>query len=194
MRIQHMLAFGLVLSLPILCAQVRVEADGPLKRHHQGNCPAEQNSVIRLPAQTIRIETTKPRVVVNEISSPSRLRGYFPGHTAMPFTSGPFVATILSPGALQSGTGTGSSALDAVHALERQALEFSRHKAAMQAEMSHVDKAQQRIVGNLTSGAQPVVSDAAQLKTAIENLSKRVSDIERLLIIHDNLLKEKEKK
>ena len=39
-------------------------------------------------------------------------------------------------------------------------------------------------------GTQTTTTDISKLTAEIEKLSNRVSDIERLLIIHDNLLKE----
>lgn len=205
MHFKHFLATGIALALPALFL-ARLEAnDGILRRihHHHSHASDENTSVVRLPAQNIRIETTKPRVVVNEISAPHRGRGFFSPNAVV---AAPIVGTFLAPGTLTFGAGNfafgqpsgGSSSLDLTHALERQLLEISKAKASRLAEMNLEDQALQRLQGQvskLTVGpAEVKTSDAAQLKKAVEDLSQRISAIEKLLIIHDNILKEKNEK
>src|SRR5439155_27083524 len=140
----------------------------------------------RIPGQEIQIVTARPRVVVGDASV--RMRGYFPaGHAFMPVGHGPFVASFVPmPGTFGCApTTAGSSALDAVHALERHHLEFARQKASLQAEMDHVDRAFRRVQSGVTASGPTNVSDAAQLQKTLDELTRRVSDIERLLIIHD---------
>jgi hypothetical protein len=198
MHLRNTLAGLVLLALPVLLVGSRADADGILKRihhHAQDKSPAEQ-TVVRLPAQEIRVETTKPRVVVTQGSS-VRLRGV----PAQGFTATPFVATIVNPGALQFGGvssfsfGGGSSSMDIAHAIERQAAEISAARAHRQAIQNAEDAALQRLQGHiskLSTGAaesKTPASDVAQLKKAIEDMSNRLTAIEKLLIIHDDILK-----
>src|ERR1700686_5391160 len=174
MRRNHLWALGLVLALPILCLDVRTEAEGIiLKRIHQhGDCPADKQ-VIRIPAQEIQIITAQPRVVVG--SSSMRMRGYFPaGQAFAPVGQGPFVATFVPMTGTTFGCSqpaAGSSALNAVHALARQHLEFDRQKASRQGEMDHVDKAFKRVQSGLPAPA-PAPSDPTQLQKSLDDLTK----------------------
>lgn len=191
MAAKKMWALGLVLALPIACS-----ADGVILKRihaHGGDCQADKQ-IVRVPAQDIHIVTARPRVVVGE--SAVRTRGFYHAPLFAPVASGPFVATFMPANFGGPQTTVGNSALDAAHALERHHLEFARQKASLQAEMDHVDKAFRRIQVGVTSSGQGggSMSDAAQLQKALEDLTRRVSDIERLLIIHDNILKEKTEK
>jgi len=200
MRPVHTLAFGLILSLPFASGGSRLAADGLLKRHHHhhGDDHAEQSTTVRLPAQNIRIETASPRVVVGQVGGHHhRGRGFAYGPAFAPVGPSNFVATFLpmtvNPGVSQNLAT--SSALEAVHALERQHLEVTRHKAALAAEMNLLDRTAQRVSASITaSGSASFTGQATSaddVRKALEDLSKRVSDIERLLIVHDNILKSK---
>lgn len=196
MRCKYTLALGVVFALPIVLLGTRADADGLLKRHHhqQDNGAADQ-TVVRLPAQEIRVETTRPRVTVHQSVAPARFRGYYPA--GQPFMAAPFVATIVAPGALQFGGATtaGSSTMDLAHALERQAADIAAARAHRQAIQAAEEAALQRAqaqIAKLSAGAADVkttTTDSAQLKKAIEDLSGRLSAIEKLLIIHDDMLK-----
>src|SRR5437667_189651 len=119
MRFTYILAAGLLLAAPIWLTGMRAEAEGPLKHHLHGDCPTEK-SVVRLPGQEIRIETTKPRVIVHQAPSVSRARGLFLASPAfMPVAHGPFVAhfpagVTFHAAAFGASGSAGSSALDAV--------------------------------------------------------------------------------
>src|SRR5688500_7182261 len=118
MRPKTLLTVGLLLSLPILSAQGRLEADGLLKfhRHHHhdhGNASADTSTTVRLPAQNIRIETASPRVIVNELSHHRHHRAR--GVLAAPMMQAPFVATFLPMTATGGSQNLVSSGLDAVH-------------------------------------------------------------------------------
>ena len=197
MRIPYTLALGLVFASAIY---LRLEAnDGILARiHRHGDCDAKP-SVVRLPAQEIRIETTKPRVIVNEFSAPPRGRAFFPAaHGFMPFASGPFVATFVpmtTTGGTPFGSPTSHSALRSLHEMEIHAGEVAKMRAAHKAEMEHLDRVHQRVFSGMASSFQASgsASDLAQLKKSVDDLANRVNNIEKLLIIHDNLLKEGKK-
>lgn len=199
MRPKHILAAGLLFGLPF-AAGPRLEADGLLKRHlHHGD--ADQSTTVRLPAQNIRIETTSPRVFVNQSAGHHRARGFVSaGPAFLPVSNAPFVATFLpmtvNPGGAQNLAS--SNALDAVHALERQHLEVARQKAALAAEMNLLDRTAQRVHSNITaSGSASFTGQSTSsddVRKAIEDLSKRISDVERLLIVHDNILKSQSQK
>jgi len=193
MRPVKRLAIGLMLTLP-LATGARLDADGLLKRHlHHGD--DDQSTTVRLPAQNIRVETASPRVVVSQHAGHFRGRGVSYGPAFVPTGSGPFVATFLpmtvQPGVVQSHAS--SSALDAVHALERQHLEVVRQKAALAAEMNLLDRTAQRVSANITASSSASFTGQAasmdEVRKALEDLSRRISDVERLLIVHDNLLK-----
>ena len=191
--------FGLAVALTIWASNSSTAVgDGifPFHLHQghgqQGDCEAKQ-TVVRLPAQEIRVETAAPRVVVGAAAvGHHRVRGYAPLAAGFvpfaPVAAGPFVATFVPAGGLTFGAPqVGSPALDAIHTLERQHLEFVKHKAALKAEMDHVEAAYKRVHAGL---AAPV-GDSSSLQKSLDDLTKRVSDIERLLVIHDNVLQEK---
>ena len=95
MRLRFASALGMLLAIGI--APGALANDGilaRLHRHGHGDCEANA-SVVHLPAQQIRIETSRPRVIVNEFSGTPRGRGYFPGHAFAPLAGGPFVATFV---------------------------------------------------------------------------------------------------
>jgi hypothetical protein len=197
MRFKHALAAGLVLSLPLVMAAPALPGEilGRLFHWH-ADCPADQ-TVVRVPAQEIRVETTRPRVVVNEVAAGPRLRhgAVMAGYPMPLMYAQPYVATIYAPMALAlPAPPNNGGALRAVHDLEAQALEVAKQRAAYQAEMATLNQVHKRIMANLGASslaADPVPADTNQLKTAIDNLTKRVSDVERLLIIHDNAIKDK---
>jgi hypothetical protein len=198
MRYQLPVSLGLALMVPMLSV-ARIDAEGGIlsRLHHRADCDAH-GSTVRLPAQEIRIETTRPRVIVHESSA--RTRGFFPAAPAfVPYGQGPFVATFLpmtghgaSPFcAPTADRSSGVHALRALHEMEIQGAEVQRLRAAHQAEMDHLDKVHQRVRAGMappSTHSSATSAEIEQLKTAIENLTKKVSDIERLLIIHDNIL------
>jgi hypothetical protein len=200
MRSTYVSAVAL-LTLAFLLSAFRVEAQGLLHRHGHGDCDNAQQTTVTLPAQQIRIQTARPQVIVNDVSGGGhhlRARGYFPTAGMMPMVNSPFVATFATgmtfhPATVGFGAPTGgSTALDAIHALERQHLEFVKHKAALKAEMEHTDKAIQRVQGSISASLQSSgSSDLSEVNANLQKLSNRLDAIEKLLIIHDNLLKEK---
>jgi hypothetical protein len=202
MRCKHVSAIGLLLALPVLCAGLRVDAGGPLCGH--ADCPS-QDTTVRLPAQEIRIETSRPRVVVNEVQTIGRARhgfayaagfpmGYGPAFMPMP-AGQPFVASFYVP-ANTTPDSRGSAASGTVRALqdlEAQAFEVARQKAILKAETDHVNMMHKRISASLAAslqGADNGPTDTTSLQKSIDDLSKRISDVERLLLIHDNALKD----
>jgi hypothetical protein len=187
MRFTHMFAFGLLLALPVFFIQFRVESnDGILSRlHYHADCEAKQ-TVVRLPAQEIRIDAPAPRVTVGS----HRTRGFMPtGPAFMPVVGGPFVATIL-PLSTVTPTAPGNPALRALHDLEAQAGDAAAAVAAHKAHMDHLNAVHKRIQANLSTTFGASTSETS-LQKSLDDLTKRVSDIERLLIVHDNILKEK---
>lgn len=188
MRFRLMLSAGVVVALTIGFPALHAHADGPIlsriHAHHAAG-PKDITETVRIPGREIRVVTSRPHVIVSEGGS-ARMRGFFPATTAV---QGPFVATFLPmtvSGTFGTQVSAGSTALESVHALERQTLEFARQKASLKAEMDHVESAYKRVHANLTA---PGSASESELKKSIDELTKRVSDIERLLIIHDNVLK-----
>jgi hypothetical protein len=195
MRFKPTMAFGLALALPVLFVPARVESnDGILRRVHQhcdsGSCPA---TVVQLPAQQIRIETAAPRVVVG---SSRHLRGFMPaGPMFMPVTSGPFVATIFGVNGTGT-TGTGSPMLDSIHAMEAQHMQFAKQQASLQKEIELTNQAAQRVSERLAATLKSSPScptptpTPADVDARLKGINDRLDAIERLLIIHDNILKD----
>src|SRR5207249_4948418 len=93
---------GMVGMTLLLALALRSDA-GWFHRCHSGDCV--QQDVVRLPAQEVRVETTRPRVIVHETAVTERVRhgralvGVQP---AVPFlaTPAPVVATFFTPVAL----------------------------------------------------------------------------------------------
>lgn len=201
MRFQQRLAVGLALAMPVLFFHAQVQADWPISNllhHRHGDCDVKQ-SVVRLPAQEIRIETSQPRVIVNQGAGYSRMRGgYFAGSNAayMPVVQGPFFATVLPmQGMTLNGAApapVGSPMLDAIHAMENQHLQFAKSAAGMQKEIELTNQAAQRVSERLAAtvkGANSGSADPTSVQSQLDTMSKRLDAIERLLIIHDNALK-----
>ena len=198
-----MWAAGLLVALAVGFAPARAAADWPIldRLHQHGNCPKDQQETIRIPGREIRIITAKPQVIVSDASP--RLRGFFPANgNAMTFGQGPFIATLM-PMNLQGGATFGtcgaqpsaaSAALRALHEMEIHAGEIAAMRAAQKAQMDHLDAVQKRVQASMSASfGAGSSSDSADLQKTLQSLDKRISDIERLLIVHDNLLKEKAK-
>lgn len=198
MIMRKLMLVGFTFSALALIAGSRGEASGGLfSRHcHHDHCDAQQ-STVRLPAQQIRIETAAPRVVVQETRHHRHNFGVGVGVPFVPVVGQPIVATFFTP-QVQAPVSSGSPALKAAHDLEMQALEVARLRAAHQAEVAAINDVHGRIMQSMSrtvQGSQTTTTDLSKLTAEIEKLTNRVSDIEKLLIIHDNLLKEiKEKK
>jgi hypothetical protein len=202
MRFKHTLTVGLLLAVPGLVVEPRVAAGWPLCGSK--DC-ASQDTTVRLPAQEIRIETTRPRVIVNEGPALGRSRSFAVGVPMgygapfMPMMSGqPFVASIYVPATSGFGSGptASSSTLRALHELENQTLEVARQKAILKAETDHINMVHKRITSALSATLQSSdggTADTTQLQKSIDDLSKRISDVERLLLIHDNAIKNVQK-
>ena len=107
--------------------------------------------------------------------------------------SGPIVATFLNAPETRT-VSSGSASLRAAHDLEMQALEVARLRAAHEAEVATINQVHQRVMGSLKSPAPVAQSDLANLTAEIQKLTQRINDIERLLLIHDNILKEAKEK
>lgn len=189
---------GVLLLLAGAGFVVNAEASGGLFSRHHADCETN-HSVVRLPAQQIRVETSRPRVVVQESS---HLRGRFAvGAPMIPFVpTGPIVASFLVPPIHQDVRSSASSVLRAAQDLEAQAFEVARLRAAHQAEINALDQVHQRISGSIQKLSTPMSvappsagassAEINQLIAEIEKLSKRISDIEKLLLIHDDQIKE----
>jgi len=81
--------------------------------------------------------------------------------------------------------------------MEFHAGEVAKMRAAHKAEMDHLEGVHQRIrsgmAGAFQSGDSSTSADIAALKKSIDELTIRINNIERLLIIHDNILKDGKK-
>ncbi len=200
MRFRRNLCLGVSLLLVVVAFSLKAEASGGLFSRHHGDCDAN-HSVVRLPAQQIRVETARPRIVVQESHFASRGRFAF-GASGVPFVpTGPIVASFLVPPTVnQEARSSASNVLRAAQDLEAQAFEVNRLRAAHQAEINALDQVHQRIAGSIQrlSAPPPAASappaagatstEISNLTAEIEKLSKRISDVERLLLIHDDLL------
>lgn len=197
MRFPKSLTIGLALAIPVVLLHSRVQADGPianLLHLHHGDCDAKQ-SVVRLPAQEIRIETTQPRVIVNQGTGYSRMRGgYLAQNNAafMPMVQGPFVATVLPMTSMTCGnSGSGSAALDAIQAMQIHHLNFAKQQAALQKEVEITNQlareAADRLAATLKASSPPS-ADSASVANQLQCITNRLDSIEKLLKYHDNAI------
>lgn len=205
MPTKFVLRLGLFLVVPMLYSGPRAEAgDGLFSGLHHGSCD-DQKTTVRLPAQQIQIVTTRPQVVVNSAVAGPRYRTYLPAAQGfMPMFNMPMVATVLPLGGVPAGNASisaGNGALDAIHALDRQHMEFAAQKAVFDAQRDIVNKAYQRFHASLTApAATPAATpapttgvDPAQLQKALDNLASRIDRIETLLLLHDKMLQDAKK-
>jgi hypothetical protein len=147
--------------------------------------------VIKLPPQQIAVSAVQPKVVVRN----SRFQA------APVVQAAPMVATIYTPLALPLTTvgeqrlEERSSLLTAIHESDHQLLAITKAQAAQKAEMDATNRALQRHLDSLREMSTTATSsttkdgiDAKQLKIELDNINKRLADIEKLLSIHDDVL------
>jgi hypothetical protein len=171
--------------------------------HGSKGCCAETQR-ITLPAQQVEVVAEQPRVVVREMGVRSIHRTAAVG--AVP------VGTVYMPMAFQvpavSMMGAFNSApvhevtesanpLEVAHRAEVMALRSEQARAELQATVA----AHQRVLQRIAAGPAPspngsdisssVEQRLNQLSSDLTQLTNRVSSVERLLIIHDNVLKTK---
>jgi hypothetical protein len=208
MRIDRMLCTRLftggVVGVALLLALGWRADAGWFRKCIHGDCA--QQDVVRLPAQEIRVETTRPRVIVHETAVRERVHGGRAVAPVVPFMAAPpVVATFYTPVVpipetrfqetriQETRISEGSAAFRAAQDLELQAMEAAKLRAAQRAELFHTDRLYQRLASSLCGPGQEgggSAADLANLKAAIDQLARRLENVERLVITHDNALKD----
>ena len=192
---------GLVVLSLSLVVTAQAEAGDWFRRGH-GDCNKE---VVRLPAQEIRVETSRPRVIVSETRHEHvRVGRALPSVPIAPM--GPVVATFFAPvspvpvthfsGFERAETyAPDRSAFRAMQDLELQAMEVARLQAAHRAEVEAMNRMQQRVASSMTASFAGIdhraPPDQTALREEISKLAQRVTNLEKTVLTHDNLLKEK---
>ena len=106
-------------------------------------------------------------------------------------------SNLVVGGPLQDyGGSSKSNALTALHEMEHLQMEMLKQKAIHDAEAQAITRAQQRMQAmfsaNVTASGSGTSSELSQLIADMKVLEKRVTDIEKLIIIHDNAIKNHE--
>jgi hypothetical protein len=148
--------------------------------------------VVNLPAQQVVVETSRPRVIMQET-----VRTHQVGVAAAPF-----VATIYAPMAMPVASfGTvglanvggpttldTSTALSSLHNLEQQAVGIAKLRAAHEMELQAAQRVYERI-GALSQGLGTSTTKATDIAAELQKLTQRVDNLEKLVTIHDQALR-----
>jgi hypothetical protein len=144
---------------------------------------------VKLPAQQVEVERAAPRITVTDTTRVSR-------------AAYPAIGTIYMPMAVPlAGFATGRDfestrdeeydALRTAHMAERAKLRHDQARSALNAEV----EAKKRVLERLgTPDSTPAPSDLNdrinKISDKIDKLTDRVSSLEKLVLIHDNYLRE----
>ncbi len=192
---------GLLAMTVLAGLTTQAEASGWLwkpRGHHHGEVV---HDVVRVPGREIVVETERPRVIVSE----TRERA-IRGRAAL--VAPPVVATFFTPVGMPLSPmlsaesrfvetrSTESGALRSMHDLEYTLLEVEKARAAHEAERRTLD----RKFGELSrsfrsdeaSAERSTTSDRLRnIEAELQKLATRLENVEKLTIIHDDLLKSK---
>jgi hypothetical protein len=151
--------------------------------------------VVNLPAQHVVVETTRPRVIVQDTVRTDRLIAGAAPYVATIYTAAalPLVGMPMTTGAsgLDYRRTGASAALDSLHELEHQAVEIAKMQAAHQLELQASQRVYDRVAALSASfAATPKASDA-DIRTELQKLTQRVDNLEKLVTIHNEAMKAK---
>jgi hypothetical protein len=140
--------------------------------------------VIQLPAQNIVVETSRPRVHLED-TTPTVGK-----HGKRARFDTPFVATILAPvGPAPSGADRAPDSLSLAHQVEYNLMLLHRAQAAQEAERQATQRALDRVSTALRDTA-PAGGGDPSLAAQIKNLNDRLDRLEKLVKIQGAVLKE----
>jgi hypothetical protein len=188
------------IGLALLTGPLAPATAGPFFRKPCSDCATE---VVKLPAQQIVVEATRPRVVVNEtrVEKVGVARvGAVPLMTAPVVAAAPVVATIYTPAAVGvAPVGADvpvperSAQLTHLHEAEHHALQAAKHRAALEVERQRLDATYKRLGAILGEAAEPckpcdkkTPSDIQAINEELRKLNEKLTNLERLVHTHDN--------
>ena len=154
---------------------------------------------VTLPAQLVEIRTSRPQVTIREVAPAREVAARSMRHHAVAATP---VGMIYMPVALPQlaafpAVGAApchdSNPLTEAHAAETAQLHSEHAKAKLQATIDAHNRVMARITGSKPSGGDQseIQKRLDELKTQLTELNTRVTSVEKLLIIHDNIIQEK---
>lgn len=163
---------------------------------------------VTLPAQQVEVVTEQPRVIVRETAARSVHRtaavGVVPLATVyMPMTVPlpmmfPMVGAHSSAALREVTESVERNPLEVAHRAEVMALRSEQAKSELQATLEAHQRVLQRMAGGpsrVSGGSDCSASNVEQrlnlLTSELQQLNNRVASVERLLSIHDNVLKSK---
>jgi hypothetical protein len=160
------------------------------------------DNTVTLPAQRVVVETTAPRVAIEETVRPSRgVIAPFAGNFFVPMAFPVQTFGVVAAGQSDGDTTQQDHMLKGIHAAE---VAGSRHAKALAAARSDVEYAKRVLdrsvtpsdVNRSTTTTRDAASDQLDqsikaLNDKVDKLADRVNAVEKLILIHDNYLRDK---
>jgi hypothetical protein len=158
---------------------------GEFLHHPLLNCgnPAQ---VVQLPAQNIVVETTRPRIVLQDTAPVGK-------HGKVARVETPFVATILAPVAPMppaDARAADPTNLALAHQVEYSLMLLHRAQAAQEAERQATQRALDRVSQALRDTGVSPGGDPSSLAAQVKNLNERMDRLEKLVKIQSEVLRQ----
>jgi hypothetical protein len=151
---------------------------------HKSCAPDCNAQVIQLPAQDVVVETTRPRVVVQETKPLKRARAVAIEPT--PFVATFFMPVVPAPAPAERATPE-ATRLGLAHQMEVNLLHLETARRANEAELAATQKVFDRMSTYMKSSASP--AGDANVSSQIQDLCTRMERLERLVLLHSEALK-----
>ncbi|MBI1916604.1 MAG: hypothetical protein HYS12_17995 [Planctomycetes bacterium] len=179
----------------LLGLSTRVEAGPFFHKCCQSDCCNAE--VVKLPAQQVTVEATRPQVTVHErVARYSRVAAPVAPVVATVYTpalvSLPVAASLVESSPATFRESTGASLLRAAHEMEFQHMEVEKLRAAHQAEMQATNRVYARLRTSLSqAGDTPTPASNDAILAQLKDLNDRLTSLEKLVYTHDNFIKKK---
>jgi hypothetical protein len=187
-----------VASALLLGLVTRAEAWHILHRCRDSACASQ---TVQIPAQQVVVETARPRVVVRDtrpiygtaLAAPPVVASFF---VPMPLQVGTLGVPAPSGAEERESVTLDFSGLQAAHDLERSHARVAALQAIHDAQAKQIQAALERVAASTRESAQPAAARPAlstqccdELKTQLQNLSRRVEALEQQVNYHDRAIR-----
>lgn len=187
----HHSTWMVVLGFGLLSSLTPSARGGNLFGCSSGGC----ETTVNIPPQRVVLETSAPRVSVQDTCRPAR--GPLPPVVGMVYMPMAFPVGGFGIGLPGGPDVTREEDTSLRTAFEAQAhmLRYDKARASLDAEIAHKRSILSRMSVPMataeTSGSSDLNSKISALTEKIDKLNERLTNLEKLVIIHDNYLKEK---
>jgi len=201
-------------SWPMVCAGLsllvglgaRAEA-GELFRKCFGDCGSSCGSqVIQLPSQQVVVETSRPRVVVEEtrVEKPLRVSRvaatpvvgsfFMPMPLHLGVVGAPLAHSLVEDSSASRTLNLDSASLRMAHELELNRLHLDKLQAAHELDLRHVRNVMERVSAPRETALTPLKTTGTDsccedVKAQLKNLVTRVEKLEQLVSYHDKAIR-----